>query len=83
MNKEIEEKVIKITANILSLNIKDININSHFINDLGADSLDLVELIMAFEDEFDIMNIKDIDAEKMFSIKNSINYIEKALKEKL
>ena len=54
----------------------DIKLDSHFIEDLEADSLDLVELIMSMEDEFDV-EIADEDAEKILKVSDAINYIIK------
>lgn len=72
----IENKVKKIVAEQLSVNIEDIGSNSSFIDDLGADSLDTVELVMAFEEEFDA-NIPDEEAEKITTVKQVVDYIEK------
>ncbi len=69
-----EDKVKKIIAEKLSVDMADVVPEASFVNDLGADSLDLVELIMSMEEEFDI-EISDEDAEKMMSVKDAINYI--------
>jgi acyl carrier protein len=69
-----EDKVKKIIAEKLSVDIEDVVSEASFVNDLGADSLDLVELIMSMEEEFDI-EISDDDAEKMISVKDAIDYI--------
>lgn len=62
-------------AEQLGIEIDKIEIDSTFIDDLGADSLDIVELIMSLEEEFD-MEIPDEDAEKIVSIKDVVNYVK-------
>ncbi len=74
MSAEIEDKVIKIVADQLNVDASEINSDSSFVDDLGADSLDTVELVMAFEEEFGI-EIPDDDAEKIQSVQNAIDYI--------
>ncbi len=74
MSAEIEAKVIKIVADQLNVDESEINSDSSFADDLGADSLDTVELVMAFEEEFGI-EIPDDDAEKIQSVQNAIDYI--------
>jgi acyl carrier protein len=71
---EIFEKVKKVVVEQLSADADNIKPNSNFINDLGADSLDLVELVMAFEEEFDI-EIPDEAAEKILTIQDAVDYI--------
>ncbi len=71
----IEEKVKKIVSEQLGIEDEDITTESSFVEDLGADSLDTVELVMAFEEEFKI-EIPDEDAEKILSVKNAIDYIK-------
>jgi len=73
---EIEEKVIAIVSDQMGVDKSQINRNTSFVNDLNADSLDTVELVMEFEDEFD-MNIPDEDAEKIQTVGAAIDYIEK------
>ncbi len=73
---EIFNKVKKIVADQLSVNEADVQIDSTFIDDLGADSRDIVELIMAFEEEFEI-EIPDDAAEKIKTVKDAVDYIEK------
>ena len=70
----IEEKVQKIVAEKLSVEAAEVLPQSSFVDDLGADSLDLVELIMAVEEAFDI-EISDEDAEKLQTVQDAINYI--------
>lgn len=71
----IEQKVISIIADQLSVEESEVKPEAHFINDLGADSLDTVELIMAFEEEFGI-EISDEDAEKIQTVQAAIDYIK-------
>ncbi len=71
----VEEKVKKIVAEKLSVELDEVVPQASFVDDLGADSLDLVELIMAMEEEFD-MEISDEEAEKLQTVKDAINYIE-------
>ncbi|RMH62933.1 MAG: acyl carrier protein [Zetaproteobacteria bacterium] len=74
MSAEIEAKIIKIVADQLNVEESEISPDSSFVDDLGADSLDTVELVMAFEEEFGI-EIPDEDAEKIQSVQNAIDYI--------
>lgn len=71
----VADKVKKIIAEKLSVDLDEIVPEASFVDDLGADSLDLVELIMSMEEEFDI-EISDDDAEKMVTFQNAINYIK-------
>lgn len=68
------EKVKKIVADQLSVDAQTINPQSNFANDLGADSLDTVELVMALEEEFDI-EIPDEAAEKITTVQEAVDYI--------
>jgi acyl carrier protein len=77
MMATIEERVIDIVAEQLGVEKEKITRESHFINDLGADSLDTVELVMELEEEFDI-NIPDDVAEKIQTVGEAINHIQKA-----
>ncbi|AHG60036.1 acyl carrier protein [Buchnera aphidicola] len=77
--KNIEKRIKKIITDILDIKEENISNNASFIDDLGADSLDTVELIMALEEEFDI-EISDEAAEKMNTIQQSIDYIKKYCK---
>ena len=72
---EIFEKVKAIIVEQLQVNEDAVTQEASFIDDLGADSLDLVELIMALEEEFDI-EIPDTDAEKVVSVADVVNYIK-------
>ena len=73
---ESTDRIKKIIVNRLGVDESKITENSSFIDDLGADSLDIVELIMAFEEEFDI-EIPDKDAEKMKTVGDAIKYLNK------
>ncbi len=75
---DIYSRVKKIIAERLSLSEDEIRMDSSFLDDLGADSLDIVELIMAFEEEFDI-KIPDEDAEKIETVKDVVDYIQSHL----
>ncbi len=70
------DKVKQIAVEQLGVDDADVTMDSTFIDDLGADSLDIVELIMAFEEEFNI-EIPDEVAEKIKSVKDAVEYIEK------
>ncbi len=69
------EKVRKIITEQLGLDEKDVKMESAFIEDLGADSLDIVELIMAMESEFD-MEIEDDEVEDISTVEDVVNYIK-------
>ncbi|ARV59463.1 acyl carrier protein [Nostocales cyanobacterium HT-58-2] len=71
---EIFEKVKKIVADQLSVDAETITPQSNFANDLGADSLDTVELVMALEEEFDV-EIPDEAAEKITTVQEAVDYI--------
>lgn len=70
------DKVKEIVVEQLGVEEANVNLDSTFIDDLGADSLDIVELIMAFEEEFSI-EIPDEVAEKIKTVKNAVEFIEK------
>lgn len=74
---DIEEKVREIICEQLNVSPEDVVPEASFVDDLGADSLDQVELIMAMEEEFDI-SIPDEDAEKIATVKDALEYIQKA-----
>lgn len=69
------DKVKAIVVDQLGVEEEEVSQNSSFVDDLGADSLDLVELIMALEEEFE-MEIPDEDAEKITTVGDAINYIK-------
>ncbi|RLB26540.1 MAG: acyl carrier protein [Deltaproteobacteria bacterium] len=73
----VEEKIKKIICEQLEVSEEDVVPEASFVDDLGADSLDQVELIMAMEEEFDI-SISDEDAEKIITVRNAIEYIEQS-----
>ena len=70
----IEDKVKRIISDKLSVELEEVVPEASFVDDLGADSLDLVELIMSMEEEFDI-EIPDEVAEKLLSVKDAFDYI--------
>lgn len=74
--EETKEIVFKLVSNHLGVNESDIKPESSFVGDLGADSLDTVELVMALEEEFDC-EIPDEDAEKITTVGDALAYIEK------
>ncbi len=74
----VEERVIDIVAEQLGADKEKINTDTHFVNDLGADSLDTVELVMELEEEFDI-NIPDDAAEKIQTIGQAVKHIEESV----
>ncbi|MDP8241327.1 MAG: acyl carrier protein [Candidatus Hatepunaea meridiana] len=76
-----EDRVREIIVDQLGVDASAVTLEASFISDLGADSLDTVELIMAFEEEFDI-EIPDEEAEQLTTVGKSIEYLEKKLAEK-
>ena len=73
---DVQDKIKQIIVDELGVDEAEVTENARFIEDLGADSLDLVELVMRFEEEFDI-EIPDEDAEKIGRVKEAVDYIEK------
>jgi acyl carrier protein len=73
--EEIEESVIQIVCDQMGVSRDKVTLETSFVNDLGADSLDTVELVMEFEDEFEL-NIPDEDAEKIQTVGDAVKYIE-------
>ncbi len=71
----VDEKVKKIIVEQLGVDGEDVTPDASFVDDLGADSLDTVELVMAFEEEFGI-EIPDEDAEKILTVQNVVDYIK-------
>ncbi len=71
---DIEERVGKIVVEQLGVKQEDVSLESSFVDDLGADSLDTVELVMALEEEFET-EIPDEDAEKITTVKQAVDYI--------
>ncbi|MDM7925784.1 MAG: acyl carrier protein [bacterium] len=76
-----KEKFKEIIVDRLGVDPNEITPQASFVDDLGADSLDTVELVMAFEEEFDI-EIPDEDAEKLTSVGKAMEYLEKRMAEK-
>jgi acyl carrier protein len=77
-NEEIQSKVKQAIVDKLGVEESKVTTEASFINDLGADSLDTVELVMKFEEEFDI-KIPDEDAEKIQTVGDAVSYIENKL----
>lgn len=77
---EIEEKVYQIVSDQMSVERSELSASTSFVNDLNADSLDTVELVMELEDEFDL-TIPDEEAEKLKTIGEAIAYLKKHLAE--
>ncbi|AMV22135.1 acyl carrier protein [Planctomyces sp. SH-PL14] len=75
MSQSLEEKVIAIVSEQLSVPVEEIKLESNFIDDLKADSLDIVELGMAFEDKFGV-SIPDEDYEKLKTVGDAVSYIK-------
>ena len=80
MPEDIQKKVVDLIVDQLGVDADSVTPDSHFIDDLGADSLDTVELVMAFEEEFDI-EIPDEDAEKLETVSDAIGYLKQRLDE--
>lgn len=76
----VEDRVKKIVVEQLGVKESEVENSSAFVDDLGADSLDTVELVMALEEEFE-MEIPDEEAEKITTVQEAINYIEAHLQE--
>ena len=76
---DVKEKVIEIVCEQLNAKKEDVKMETSFINDLGADSLDTVELVMEFEERFDV-EIPDSDAEKIRTIGDAVSYISEKKK---
>jgi len=74
VEKTVERRVIEIIVEQLGVSEEEVTLEASFIEDLGADSLDLVELIMAMEEEFGV-EISDEDAEKIQTVHDVVNYI--------
>src|SRR6059058_2732965 len=81
-DKPIEEKVKEIIVEQLGVNPEQVTPTASFIEDLGADSLDIVELVMAFEEEFSV-EVPDEDAEKLQTVVDVVKYIEERAKPQL
>jgi acyl carrier protein len=77
--ENVEQRVNKIVAEQLGVNEADVKSESSFVNDLGADSLDTVELVMALEEEFEC-EIPDEEAEKITTVQQAVDYVKAHLK---
>jgi acyl carrier protein len=77
-NEQVFSKVKDIIVEQLGVDESEVSISTSFVNDLGADSLDIVELIMAMEEEFDV-EIPDEDAESIGTVHDVVSYIEKRM----
>ncbi|MFA6341640.1 MAG: acyl carrier protein [Fibrobacteraceae bacterium] len=76
--EELLKKITAVVVEKLGVKAEDVSLDSAFVNDLGADSLDRVELVMALEDEFDI-EILDEDAEKFIKVSDVLAYVQNKL----
>ncbi len=79
--EQLEEKVKEIIVDQLGVDPSQVTPEAHFIDDLGADSLDTVELVMAFEEAFEV-EIPDEDAEKITTVQSAIDYLKEKLANK-
>ena len=77
MSDSIKDRVLKVIDKHLNKDTSQIKLTDRFIEDLGADSLDRVELVMALEDEFENLEIPDKEAEKIKTVQDAISYAEK------
>lgn len=78
MSTSVEQRIIKIAAETLKLNENDITLESKVVDDLGADSLDQVELMMAIEADFKV-DIPDEDATKISTISDAVQYVKQKM----
>lgn len=79
--EQIEQKVKQIIVEQLGVDEAQVDMTASFVDDLGADSLDIVELVMAFEEAFDL-DVPDEDAEKLTTVKHAVDYIQAKLAKK-
>ena len=79
--ENLQEKVFKIIVKHFKVSMDNVTLKSKFIDDLGADSLDVVEFVLALEDEFDI-NITDNQAQRIETVKDAIDHIELIINKK-
>jgi acyl carrier protein len=80
MSDDIKDKITKIIVDQLAVDQKQVTLNASFVDDLGADSLDIVELVMALEEEFDL-EISDEEAEKIRTVQDAIDFIKSHIKQ--
>ena len=80
MAENIQQKVVDLIVDQLGVDADSVTPEAHFIDDLGADSLDTVELVMAFEEEFN-MEVPDEDAEKLETVSDVTDYLKQRLNE--
>jgi acyl carrier protein len=73
--ENIQQRVIKVVVEQLDVKEEDVKLDSAFVDDLGADSLDQVELVMALEEEFEC-EIPDEDAEKITNVRQAVEYVQ-------
>lgn len=78
--QRIEERIKKIIIEQIGVEADEVTPDASFVDDLGCDSLDNVELVMAFEEEFGIDEIPDEDAEKIIKVSDAVAYIQKRMK---
>ena len=78
MSNDTEQRVKAAVAEQLGMNVEDINTDASFMEDLGADSLDLVELVMSFESDFGI-TIPDEDSAELTTVQKAIDYVQAQL----
>ncbi len=76
----LEEEIIKIVSDQLNIKASKISLDSKFLDDLGADSLDVVELVMSFEDKYGI-EISNEDAENLIYVRDVVDYVRKNAKQ--
>jgi len=81
MAKSVDERVKEIIVEQLGVDEGQVDGSASFVDDLGADSLDIVELVMAFEEAFEL-DIPDEDAEKIGTVKNAVDYIDAKMAKK-
>jgi len=75
LNTQRETRLVKLIADQLGIKEEEVKPNSHFVDDLGADSLDLIEMLMTTEEEFEV-EIPDEDAEPLMSVETVLKYLE-------
>lgn len=76
--KKIEKVIKKIIADQLGMDVEEIRNDMSYVDDLGADSLDIVELIMSLEEEFEV-EVPDEDAEKLLTVQDTLDYVQQKI----